>query len=332
MWGTLSRNELMGRDTSNEKHSGILDYLQNLLRYFRTMRLNYNHLYYFWNVVRLGGVARAAEDLHLTPQTVSGQLKQFQAQFEAPLLVRAGRILRLSPLGEQVYEHADAMFAEQDALLNLMDKRAISSYRRLRIGAADVLPKITVRSLLEPALSLSPRPSLSVREVDLVDLLDDLAHRRLDAVIADRPIGSAAHARAESRLLLSTELAIYAARSLAKRLSAGFPGSLDGAPALLPAPESYARRLLEQWFHAHGLRPDVVAEIDDSALVKALGETGHGFFAAPAAQEAAITTQYRVRLLGRCQGVVERFYVITLAGGPLNPAVNAWLAALGVAE
>ena len=220
------------------------------------------------------------------------------------------------------------MFSNQAALLRLLDRGSASAYRRLRIGAADILPKITVRNLLEPALRLDPRPLLTVREVDLLDLLEDLAHHRLDAVIADRPIASAAHARVTSQLLLTTELAIYAAEPIASRLlEGGFPQSLHDAPALLPAAASYVRRLLEQWFYRHDVHPVVVSEIEDSALIKSFGQAGHGFFAAPAAQEQAITEQYRVRQIGRCEGVEEQFFVVMLATGPVNPAGSAWLEA-----
>lgn len=291
------------------------------------MHLNFNHLYYFWAVVREGGVSAAAQALHLTPQTISGQIKQLQSQFPEPLLLRAGRGLQLSPLGERVFEQADAMFAETEALFALTERRPTSSQRRLRIGAADVLPKLVVRRLLAPALRLQPRPLLQVREVDLRDLLDDLAHRRLDAVIADRPVASAGHARADARLVLTTKLALYAAEPLATRLAADFPHSLDGAPALLPRLETYARRLLDQWFHRHGLRPDIVGELDDSALVNSFGEEAFGFFAAPADQAPAIARQHGARCLGLCEGAEERFYVITLAEGPVNQMVSAWLAA-----
>ena len=292
------------------------------------MKINYNHLYYFWQVVRLGGITRAGEVLHLTPQTISGQLKQFQAQFGELLLVRSGKKLVLSQLGEQVYEHADAMFSEQETLLGLMDRGVSTRHHRLRIGAADVLPKLTVRGLLEPVLQLSPRPMLSVREVELAELMDDLAHRRLDAIITDRPLASAGHARTDSQLVLSSEMAIYAATSIAGPLHDNFPQSLHGAPVLLPSPVSYARRLIEEWFHQHDLHPEVVAEIEDSALTKSFGQMGHGFFAAPLAQAEQICEQYQVQLLGKCDGIEEQFFVVTLADGPVNPTVKAWLAEL----
>lgn len=292
------------------------------------MKINYNHLYYFWQVVRQGGITPAGEVLHLTPQTISGQLKQFQAQFREVLLVRSGKKLVLSTLGEQVYEHAEAMFSEQETLKGLMDRGVSTRNHRLRIGAADVLPKLTVRGLLDPILLLNPRPMLSVREVELAELMDDLAYRRLDAILTDRPLASAGHARTHSRLVLSGELAIYAAKSIAEPLRDNFPQSLDGAPALLPSPVSYARRLIEEWFHRHDLHPEIVAEIEDSALMKSFGQMGHGFFAAPLAQAENICEQYRVQLLGTCNDIEEQFFVVTLAGGPTNPAIKAWLAEL----
>lgn len=292
------------------------------------MKINYNHLYYFWEMVRQGGVAQAAEALHLTPQTVSGQLKEFQAQFPEQLLVRTGRRLQLSPLGERVYEHADNMFENREYLVAMMDRGTKSTFRRLRIGAADSLPKTTVRELLTPAMQLRPRPLLSVREVELSLLLEDLAYRRLDAVIADRPTSTAAHARARSHLLLTSDIGVYAAEPLHKQLAPGFPQSLDGAPALLPARATYMRRLLDQWFHENDIHPEVVGEMEDSALIKSFGEVGFGFFAAPADQANAIAGQHRARLIGRCEGIQEQFFVVTLESGPTNPVVEDWLASM----
>ncbi|MBA1147995.1 LysR family transcriptional regulator [Ectothiorhodospiraceae bacterium WFHF3C12] len=289
------------------------------------MRLNYNHLYYFWEVVRQGGVVPAAEALDLTPQTISGQLKQFQSNFPEPLLQRAGRRLRLTLLGEQVFEHAQTMFAEVEALSMLADEGEAGTVRRLRIGAADAMPKMAVRALLEPALRQTPAPRLSVRELDLASLLEDLAHRRLDAVLADRPAASAGWARARSTLLETTELAIYVHPSLRGRLNGPFPDCLDGAPALLPGQSSYARRLLDQWLHHNGIRPEIVAEVDDSALMKSFGEAGFGFFTAPANHAPDIERQYGAIRLGSCKGVEERFYAITLDNVPPNADLSRWL-------
>lgn len=296
------------------------------------MKLNYNHLYYFWEVVRQGGVMPAAEALDLTPQTISGQLKQFQAGFPEPLLERTGRRLRLTLLGEQVFERAQAMFSEVDALAALADRGRLSGPRRLRIGAADAMPKMAVRTLLEPALRQTPPVRVSVRELDLGSLLDDLAHRRLDAVLSDRPAASAGWARARSDLLLTTELAVYAHPDLAGRLSGSFPACLDGAPALLPGQTSYVRRLVDQWLHVHGLRPEIVAEVDDSALMKSFGEAGFGFFCAPASHAGAIERQYGAIQLGRCDGVEERFYAITLDNAPPNPDLARWRAQFHASE
>ncbi len=289
------------------------------------MRINYNHLYYFWEVVRQGSLGRAAEQLHLTPQTVSGQLKQFQAHFSEPLLVRASKTLALTALGERVFEHADAMFAKQELLLALMEARMPHHQRRLRIGAADVLPKISVRRLLEPILRSPQPPVLTVREVELEDLLEDLARRRLDAVLSDRPIFMTGHTKVQSQLLLTSELAFYAADTLADQLQENFPHSLDAAPVLLPGPKNYVRRLLDQFFHDHGIKPKTVAEMEDSALVTSFGEAGFGCFAAPHDQKDVIEKQYRVRVLGRCEGVSEQFYAITLDARFVSPAVVEWL-------
>jgi len=289
------------------------------------MRWNFNHLYYFWVVAREGGVARAAESLHLTPQTISGQLRQLQAQFPEPLLVKTGRRLRLTALGERVFEQAGLMFGAAEDLENLSVHGEGRLRQRLRIGAADVIPKFTVRRLLLPALELSPRPRLIVREVDLADLLDDLAHGRLDVVIADRPLANAGHVRAVCHPLLTSNMALYAAPHLADSLRAGFPDSLDGAPMIMPMLPTYARRLLDDWLHSHDTRPEIVAELDDTALAGTFAQMGVGVVALPAEHRVEVEAQYGLQQIGVCAGVEEQFFAVTTETPDTNPALEGWL-------
>lgn len=294
--------------------------------------INYNHLYYFWEVARQGSLSKAADALYLTPQTVSGQLKVFQENFPEPLFVKMGRRLNLTHLGERVFDAAEAMFANNEQLAHMMNPRGVMARRRLRVGAADSLPKLTVRKILEPIFELPTKPILSVAEIRLEDLLDDLAFRRLDAVISDRPAAMAGNVRLLSEPVLSTGVSIFAGGELKNLDKKPFPTCLDGAPAILPPVTSYVRGLLDQWFYSHDIHPDVVAEMEDSALIKAFGQKGFGFFAAPSEQADVICSQYNVENLGACAGIKEQFFVVTVENAPKNPVVLSWLNELKMAK
>ena len=67
----------------------------------------------------------------------------------------------------------------------------------------------------------------------------------------------------------------------------------------------------------------MVAECEDSALVKELGASGAGLFPAPTAIERDLTRRYDLRVAGRVPGIRERFYAITADRRLQHPAVVA---------
>jgi len=287
--------------------------------------LNYNHLHYFWTVAREGSVAAAAERLHLTPQTVSGQLRILEQELKAELFQRVGRGLKLTPTGELVFRYADEMFSLGTELRQVLSGGTASDARPLVVGIVDVLPKVVCQRLLAPALSLEEPVHLVCREGTLETLLGQLATHQVDLVLADRPIGSATSVKALNRLLGESGLSFFAAPALAARFGADFPRCLDGMPMLLPAAGTYPRRTLETWFDETGIQPRVVGEFDDSALLKAFGQHGAGVFPAPTVIEAEICRQHQAVVVGRTEAVREAYYAISVERKLTHPAVRAIL-------
>jgi LysR family transcriptional activator of nhaA len=291
-----------------------------------TMRpLNYNHLHYFWTVAREGSVAVAAERLHLTPQTISGQLRILEQSLGVELFQKVGRRLQLTPAGELAFRYADDMFSLGEELQRALQEGTDAELRPLVVGIVDVLPKLISQRLLAPALALAEPVRLVCREGKLEVLMGQLITHQVDLVLADRPIGSATAIKAFSHPLADSGVSFFASRSLADRLPPQFPQSLDGAPMLLPAPDTYSRRLLELWFDETGIHPRVVGEFDDSALLRAFGQHGAGVFPAPSAIEAEICQQHDVQVLGSTAAVRERYYAILVERKLTHPAVQAIL-------
>ena len=285
--------------------------------------LNYHHLLYFWAVAREGGVRRAAERLLLSPQTLSGQIRELERSLGERLFARSGRTLALTETGRLAYRYADEIFALGSELSSAVRGRPTGRPPRLAVGVADVLPKLVASRLLEPAFRIEGGVRVLCREDRPERLLADLAVHELDVVLTDAPASAATGVRAFSHLLGECGVSFHAAPRLASALRRGFPRSLDGQPALLPLEGTSLRRSLEHWFESRGIRPRVVGEFQDSALVQALGQDGVGFFAAPSVVDAEVRRQFRVRPVGRTEDVRERFYAVSLQRRVRNPAIAA---------
>jgi LysR family transcriptional activator of nhaA len=285
--------------------------------------LNYHHLRYFWVVAREGGLVAAGKVLRLSHPTLSAQIHALEDQLGEKLFTRVGRRLVLTELGRTVFRYAEEIFSLGRELVDTVQGRLGGQPLRLDVGVADVVPKLVVRRLLEPALRLPEPVRLVCHEASLEQLLADLSQHALDVVIADAPVPTGSAVRAYNHLLGETGVSFFGTAALVKARQRGFPGSLDGAPMLLPIENLTLRRALNQWFDRHSLRPRVVAEFEDSALLKVFGGDGLGLFAAPTAVEREVKAQYGVELLGRTDEVRERFYAISVERRLKHPAVVA---------
>lgn len=285
--------------------------------------LNYKHLRYFWMVAKAGSVARAARLLHLTPHSVSAQLVSFEDSLGVKLFRRVGRRLELSDAGERILTHAEEIFALGDRIVDILrDQRAVTA-PPFRIGITDAMPKSLVYTLLEPALKLESAGRLICREGLLAPLLTELAIHRLDLVIADRPLPPHVSVKGYSHLLGSSPLAVFGAETLLARLPPTFPALLHDAPFLLPGEDVASRAALLQWLETHHLHPRIVAELDDSALMKAFGQAGAGLFVAPAAISGYICEHFQVREAGRIPSLKESVYAITTERQMRHPVMSA---------
>jgi len=284
--------------------------------------LNLKHLRYFWAVATHGSIARASEILHLTPQTISGQLRELEDQVGAKLFAKSGRSLALTDTGRLVFSYADDIFRLGDELEDALAGRTPSGGLRLNVGIAMVVPKLLTHRVLAPVLKMSEPVRLVCIERPLVDLLADLSVHKLDVVLADSPLSPALNIRAYNHPLGESETSFFAEPARADALREGFPGCLDGVPMLMPGSGSAHGRALELWFEREQIRPRVVAEIEDRALMKTFGEAGAGVFTAPRSVEADVLAKYRVRLVGRAPDLKERLYAITAERRIKHPAVS----------
>ena len=285
--------------------------------------LNYHHLLYFWVMAKEGSLARASAELRLAQSTVSGQIRSLEDTLGEQLFVKSGRRLVLTETGHVVFRYAEEIFTLGRELQNAVKGRPVSRPLKLVVGIADVVPKLVALRLLEPALKLSEPVHLVCREDRPEPLLAELAVHNLDLVLSDAPVGPSIRIRAFSHLLGECGVVFFATKDLAAAHRRKFPKSLDGAPMLLPTENTTLRRSLDQWFAARGLRPKVVGEFEDAALLKVFGQTGLGIFPATSVIADEVQRQYQVRPVGRAHEIRERFYAVSIERKLKHPAVVA---------
>ena len=284
--------------------------------------LNYQHLKYFWAVSRHGNLTRASAELLLTPQTVSTQIRDLEKGLGVELFSREGRRLVLTDIGRVVYRYADEIFnigREIQDIVRGLPGRAMY----LVVGVADVVPKLIAHQLIEPAIQLKEPVRVICREGRTDRLLAELAIHKLDVVLSDTPIPPAVKIRAYNHLLGESKVTFMASDKLARNFREGFPESMNGAPILLPAEGTILRGTLEQWFDSQEIRPMIVGEFEDSALLNSFGQAGVGIFAVPSVIQDEVGRQYGVEPIGVVEGIVERFYAISLERKVRHPAVAA---------
>jgi LysR family transcriptional regulator, transcriptional activator of nhaA len=284
--------------------------------------LNYHHLHYFWVVAREGGLVPAGKVLHLSHPTLSAQIHALEDHLGEKLFTKVGRKLALTEIGRIVFRYADEIFTLGREMVDTVKGRS-TGQARLDVGVADAVSKLVVRRLLEPALNLPEPVRLVCREESYDKLLADLALHSLDIVISDAPVPTGSNIRAFNHLLGETGVSFFGTKALVNAYKRGFPGSLSGAPVLLPLENLMLRRALDQWFDQQGLEPRIVGEFEDSALLKVFGGDGLGLFPAPTVVENEVMAQYGVQLLGRVEEVRERFYAISVERRLKNPAIVA---------
>jgi LysR family transcriptional activator of nhaA len=285
--------------------------------------LNYHHLLYFWTVAKEGGITRAAKKLHLSQPTLSSQLKRLEAALGAKLMQRDGRSMTLTEAGQQVFRYADEIFTLGRELSEAVKGHVSSDNVRLRVGIPDVLPKLIVYRLLQPALKLREQVQLTCFEGKLDALLGDLAMHHLDIVFADAPLLPQLNVRAFNHLLGESTITVCASSQLAANYRPDFPQSLHEAPMLLPTQNTSLRRALELWFDERQIRPRVSHEFEDSAILKVFGQASAGLFVTPTAIEDQVCRQYSVEVVGRIPDIKERFYAISIERRLKHPAVVA---------
>ena len=286
--------------------------------------MNFKHLHYFWVTAKAGGIMRAGEQLHTTPQTLSGQIKLLEDWLGRKLFQKSGRNLELTEDGRMALGYADQIFTLGAELENAVRlPRGAHRVLDFRVGVADSVTKSLAYRLLEPALNLDDPVRMICSEGKFPDLLAKLALNQLDLVIADEPMSKRMSVKAFNHELGSTPMSFFCAPALRKTLKGDFPECLNDAPVLIQGAQASVRQQWEGWLSRHQLHPRTIGEFDDGALMTAFGRKGRGVFMAPSVMEADIVEQFGVEVIGRSDELVEEFFAVSVERRITHPCVVA---------
>lgn len=286
--------------------------------------LNYHHLLYFWTVAKEGGLRLASEKLKVSQPSISAQVHALEAALGEKLFQRKGRSLELTEMGQFAFGYAEEIFSLGTEFIAAVTSLKPTRKRppRFTIGIEDSFPKLLSFEILKPVFAIEPRIHVVCREGKSEDLVGQLAHHRLDAVLADEPATGSTKFKVFSHLLGRSVVTICAPAKLARGLRRGFPHSLRDAPMLLPTANTTLRRSLDEWFHASGIAPRVVAEFEDAALMKIAAANGEGFIAVPSVTVDECVTRFQLVKVGTVKACSDSFYLITGERRTLHPAVR----------
>ncbi len=285
--------------------------------------MNYHHLRIFWTVAREGSLRAAAAKLHLTQPTMSTQIHQLEDSLGEPLFQRSGRKLILTAAGRMALEYAEEIFGLGAELQAAFGQGMESKPNRLNVGIVDSLPKLIARELLRPVFARVSSVRLVCHEGVLEDLALRLKQHRLDVLLTDTQISGEIAQGTFHHKLGTCGISLCAAPTVARRFGKKFPHSLEGAPFLLPTPAMPLRRELDAWFHREGIMPRIVAEFDDTALLKDFAADGIGI--APIHQNVLQQAQesYGLAVLGAVKGIRAEFYAVSVERKVKSEAILA---------
>ncbi|MBY0409770.1 MAG: transcriptional activator NhaR [Burkholderiaceae bacterium] len=286
--------------------------------------MNFKHLRYFWTAAKAGGVMRAGEQLHTTPQTLSGQIKQLEDWLGHDLFRKRGRGLELTSEGHIALAYAEQIFALGSELENsIRSSRGKEKPLEFRVGVADSIAKSVAYHLLEPAMSLTQQVHMSCQEGKFPELIAQLSLHKIDLVLADEPVSKKIGVKAFNHPLGASGLSFLCAPALRAQLEGSFPQCLHHAPMLVQGPTSSVRQQLDHWLSKHHLHPKLVGEFDDSALMNAFGRKGRGVFTSPTVLDEETTSQFGVEVIGRSTELIEEFFAISVERRITHPCVVA---------
>lgn len=285
--------------------------------------LNYHHLFYFMVIAQEGGIAPAARKLRLTHSTLCAQLKTLEEHLGAQLFERSGRRLVLTSFGNEAAAYASDIFRLGRELNDIAKGRVSPRRQTIRIGTVPDIPKTLVPRLLCPVLEQFGSGTAFIRQDATSTLVKLLATGRLNLALVNEVPAATPGIRIHAHELGETEILLYGSAALARGARRRFPQTLTGTPFVLPQSGTPLRKRLDAWFAKHQVEVNICAEVGDSGLLRAFGIANRGIFPVRAALATEVEDLQDMQLVGKCEGISERYYALTTDRRVKHPAISA---------
>ncbi len=270
-------------------------------------------------VHKKGSVAKAAETLCLTPQTVTGQIRVLEQRLNGTLFKRVGRNLEPTELGELVFRYADKMFSLSYEMLDILNYQKDNNIL-FEVGIADALSKALASRVLLSVVPSDGSMHLACYEATHESLMERLRAHKLDMILSDCAGESLKYPEILSKKLGECGVAFFSSTTYEQP----FPACLEQGKLLIPGKRTSLGQQLHHWFDENGLDVTILGEFDDAAMMKAFGFFKKGIFVAPSIYKQDILA-HDIHLLGETNDIKEVYHVMFAERMIQHPAVKSLL-------
>jgi LysR family transcriptional activator of nhaA len=288
--------------------------------------LNFHHLRYFWVIAHRRSLTRAAEELHVSPSALSIQLRQLEERLGQPLFERRNRRLVLTEAGRIALDHADTIFKAGEELVSTLKGRGGAALPVLHVGAVATLSRNFQLAWLRPLLAAGD-VRVHLHSGRLRELLVQLAAHVIDVVLTNEPVPGDRATGWRSRLIARQPVSLVSRKPRGRGDTAlRFPHDLQGQALILPSEHSGYRAAFDLALESAGVRAQVLAEVDDMAMLRLLArQTGALTLVPPVVVRDELDSGV---LVERCSipQIEESFYAVTVQRRFPHPRLEALLA------
>ena len=284
--------------------------------------LNYHHLVYFWAVAREGHLTRAAQHLRLSQSALSAQIRQLEARFGQPLFVRQGRQLVLTEAGRIALAYAETIVGAGHELVATLREGAQASRQVVRLGAVATLSRNFQRAFLAPLLN-EPSVSLVLQSGSLGELLARLRTHTLDVVLSNRRVHEDAEHAWRCTRIARQQVSLIGHRRRGRPFC--FPDDIAKVPLIVPSRDSEVRSGFDVICERHGIRPTIVAEVDDMALLRLLARDLQAVALVPAVVVRDELKSGKLHEYCAVPDLYEEFFAVSVRRQYQHPLVRTML-------
>ncbi len=282
--------------------------------------VNYHHLIYFREIALKGTISRASESLKVGQPSLSLQLKQLEQYFGFQLFSRVNRRLKITEEGKVILDYANQIHQLGQEMIKIAEEKVFTKDLNLPIGALDSIPKHLICDVVDLAHKKTGC-YLSIYEDSISDLLRQLLGHQIEVIISDHPICSFENKKVYSKNILKRKVTAYSSPKFS-HLKKGFPESLHGQPCILPTKHSKLRDDIEHFFSTKSIKPQIIAQTQDTSLQKILASKGDGIIFLPKFTTKEFVQYKKLIKIGDIDDVFAEYFLIHGKKVFENPALD----------